>query len=966
MFNDIQLEYVKSLGQLETGRDNSKTIGKNNFFNIKDFSGKGPRAFDKAEGSNDAYLNFETPDDAYAHLYDLFKRKYPRALDATNINDFAKFLKEGGYATDPNYVQKLVSVHNSRTGQTAQTAQKIDLSKYQAQYGDAINAARAQGFTDARILDNIKQDEEYKSRQQAEQASRQNVAAKIDELRPKAEVEVAARLARNGDPIEGVAYLQTLPGYRDEIAWAKTQGFSNEDILNNLVPKALVGLNAFQKRQGSSFLNNVADGAVDQFKQYARGVNQFFTYDPDEIKRLSDEEAARRLDPSRVALNSTVGGQLGGIVPDLAVSAGTMLIPGAQGAAASALGRIGIGAATGGLTAGMRPVTKDESRLQNTITGATLGGIATGAVEAGIAASTRISSKVHNLLNKREIPLDQDIRARAIATKFSQDFNLPLNGTYIDTEFMNTARKKFSEQYDNILDNNHYMPTSKFRDIVEMTEDPNLTKHLTSDDLTDFGKLIYQPTEQKVAVSRQVLDAYGKPIMEPVRRIVRDAEGFPLKENYQVTRTINVPQTETIFKPKLEYVLSDPKMVKAQVIGPDGNVQMVNRLRHKIDDVTGEKLYSYPVIMNEDGSLMALKTKTMEQYSIPKTEFRQQPAQYVRTQMRDQPSGQIVMQPMQVKMRDADGAIVINQVEQVLDKTRTATEKKFRPKIEHVIETKMVDGARTVPLSLRDAHSILKTVNHKINSLAKDPSSDPMRLDALKKMSAALEQDLIDGSIIGKTSAIKKEEIASKLAEANAKWRELSFLDDVFAAASGDGTKIGNTTYWAAASKNSRYRKSFTKGESPSINILRSLQENDASNLSQRANLDSTAELGKLASQGLWMAGNPVAGAIAGVGALAARVAKTHREANTKGLEKMFENTKKLHTREKVIPIEQLKFIAQAAKQNLNTNVDRRGVETPVANERRSSVLRKTLSARNYRRYTQTAGAVVGGNSEQE
>ena len=54
MFNDIQLEYVKSLGQLETGRDNSKTIGKNNFFNIKDFSGKRPRAYHRPEGSNDS------------------------------------------------------------------------------------------------------------------------------------------------------------------------------------------------------------------------------------------------------------------------------------------------------------------------------------------------------------------------------------------------------------------------------------------------------------------------------------------------------------------------------------------------------------------------------------------------------------------------------------------------------------------------------------------------------------------------------------------------------------------------------------------------------------------------------------------------------------------------------------------------------------------------------------------------
>lgn len=107
--SDIKPEFLAGLAQLETA-GGVRTAGANNLYNVKDFSGKGTRAYDKAEKSNDAYRDYASPAESTADLIGLLGRKYPKALTAQTPQEFAQALKDGGYATDPNYVQKLTAV----------------------------------------------------------------------------------------------------------------------------------------------------------------------------------------------------------------------------------------------------------------------------------------------------------------------------------------------------------------------------------------------------------------------------------------------------------------------------------------------------------------------------------------------------------------------------------------------------------------------------------------------------------------------------------------------------------------------------------------------------------------------------------------------------------------------------------------------------------------------------------------
>ena len=114
--NPLLPTFLKGLGMLETGPNNKSTIGNNNFFNIKDVSEKGPRRFDKVEGSNDSYREFTTPEEAYAEVTTLLARKYPAALTAKTPEEFANALSNGvggaKYATDPKHANKVASIIN--------------------------------------------------------------------------------------------------------------------------------------------------------------------------------------------------------------------------------------------------------------------------------------------------------------------------------------------------------------------------------------------------------------------------------------------------------------------------------------------------------------------------------------------------------------------------------------------------------------------------------------------------------------------------------------------------------------------------------------------------------------------------------------------------------------------------------------------------------------------------------------
>lgn len=100
------------LGQLglETGWGKSIIPGTNNLGNIKDFSGKGPKAKDNMTGSVDAYRSYDTPEafgEDFKKLLD--KKRYSGVQGTDNARDYFSALKKGGYAEDPNYVNSGVA-----------------------------------------------------------------------------------------------------------------------------------------------------------------------------------------------------------------------------------------------------------------------------------------------------------------------------------------------------------------------------------------------------------------------------------------------------------------------------------------------------------------------------------------------------------------------------------------------------------------------------------------------------------------------------------------------------------------------------------------------------------------------------------------------------------------------------------------------------------------------------------------
>lgn len=98
------------LGQwgLETGWGKSVVPGTNNLGNIKDFSGSGAAATDNMTGSRDKYRKYDSPEAFADDFASLIQRKYPGAVGAKDPLAFATALKDGGYAEDPRYVDKVV------------------------------------------------------------------------------------------------------------------------------------------------------------------------------------------------------------------------------------------------------------------------------------------------------------------------------------------------------------------------------------------------------------------------------------------------------------------------------------------------------------------------------------------------------------------------------------------------------------------------------------------------------------------------------------------------------------------------------------------------------------------------------------------------------------------------------------------------------------------------------------------
>lgn len=112
---------VRAVAQLETS-SGSKTVkgpsGEDSFnlFNIK---GEGYSAKDNMLGTTSSYRVYRNRQESIDDFVSLVERKYPKAyvaLQEGDIASFARELKAGGYAEDPDYVDKLIA--------TARSAQK--------------------------------------------------------------------------------------------------------------------------------------------------------------------------------------------------------------------------------------------------------------------------------------------------------------------------------------------------------------------------------------------------------------------------------------------------------------------------------------------------------------------------------------------------------------------------------------------------------------------------------------------------------------------------------------------------------------------------------------------------------------------------------------------------------------------------------------------------------------------------
>lgn len=131
--------YLGLVARLETAGGKKTIKGPNgkdsfNLFNIKQFDPKKPgfRALDKAEGSRDAYRVYSSYQESQADMEDLLRRRYPEAYAAMQkpyspdtVQEFAEGLKSRGYATDPDYVQKLVGLAGAAPAPRARSADPI-------------------------------------------------------------------------------------------------------------------------------------------------------------------------------------------------------------------------------------------------------------------------------------------------------------------------------------------------------------------------------------------------------------------------------------------------------------------------------------------------------------------------------------------------------------------------------------------------------------------------------------------------------------------------------------------------------------------------------------------------------------------------------------------------------------------------------------------------------------------------
>lgn len=428
---------LQGLALLET-QDGAKTIrGPNgqdsfNLFNIKDFSGKGFRAYDKAEKSRDAYRVYGSREESIQDLVGLLERKYPQAYEALQTGDastFAQALKEGGYATDPKYVNKLAG---------------------------AIESARAlSGNATRAVQDSV--------------LAGENAMGQLVELRKA--------------------------GWGDDIDEALKYGWKPEEIVQRIagaeVEEARI---AKQRRDNQGTVSRFTEGAKNAVSDAALSARQVFA-SGDEEQELRDEAARRRNDLDRRALSATTAGSLGELAPGLALNVGVAAVTGGASLPAQIAAQAGAGALIGAARPTIEEGERTKNVLTDALIGGATAGAVGGASKLASKVGTRdaaIIAERTSLARRLEaegLPVNaatlteggknvaerlsgsgavQAFRDKAddvIAGKVADALGLSGYKGPIDTNMLNTARPAIKQALDDATDVTLTVPQSLKADL---------------------------------------------------------------------------------------------------------------------------------------------------------------------------------------------------------------------------------------------------------------------------------------------------------------------------------------------------------------------------------------------------------------------------------------------------------------------------------------------------------------------
>ncbi len=509
--------FLAGLAQLETAGGKKSIKGPNgedsfNYYNIKDFSdaGTGYRAFDKAEKSNHRYRVYKDPEESKRDVIDLLSRKYPGAVDAQSPEDFANALVKGGYATDPEYFNKLTGVIKSKAGAApvAATAASIDLAPYlEKGWGPHIEQAKQQGFTDNDIKFSI---DEYAK----------GLQGKSDKL-----AEVDRSYAAGDDISKQIALLRT-GGYADAIEQAKKQGFSDEDILYSINPEGYEkakAAKALTEKRG--VVGNLFEGAKDRVQDLGmagRQIESRITGNDAELAQEQAEQQATAQSLERAATGGTTSGKIGGFLPDVAAGIATLPVGGpitgqlAKAAGSKVLGRTLGGAGAGATYGASTPTTADGQFADNIALGAAVGGgaalipgLASGTASAYKAGGKAAEDLKGRVTQRGAVEAEENTLFAREVTRRAGNESDTLDSNWV-AETKAQLGKTFDDAYKGL---DVEIPTKLTDDVLDLTT----SGRLPSEYRRELTRLLYTRSDNGLA-PKSVVSA------EDFNRIIRSAE----------------------------------------------------------------------------------------------------------------------------------------------------------------------------------------------------------------------------------------------------------------------------------------------------------------------------------------------------------------------------------------------------------------------------------------------------------